>query len=428
LFKTTLSIPYNKAIIEKSTILVVLTPKLNDNDRKDYFDIIKVMFEFYSAGRLIFGSGTFSQIGTITKEQGNHALVVLGGNSMRELGIVERLADLLDQNSVQYSFYEGIIHEPTVSTIDTGVKLAKVEQCDIIIGIGGGSVLDTGKAIAGIATNGGSVFDYLEGIGEGKRITKPALPYIAIPTTAGTGSEVTKNAVITSDEHSEKKFKVSIRSPLLLPKVALVDPELTLSLPPEPTASSGLDALTQLIEPYVSKSANPLTDALAIYGIKLIGEALSEAYHNGANLIAREKMALAAVLSGFALANAGLGAVHALARPLGAYYQIPHGVACAILLPYIMELNLGTNLEKYAKVGMALTGKQERKSELAATSGLKYICHLNRKLNIPNDFKQYKIKPAVLPLLIAGAQGASLQDNPRILSVLELKALLQKLC
>lgn len=384
------------------------------------------MFEFYSAGKLIFGSGTFSQIGTIAKEQGNHALIVLGGNSLRKIGVVDRLTKLLDQHSVQYTFYEGITFEPTVSTIDTGVKVAKKNSCDMVIAIGGGSVLDTGKAIAGIVTNSGSVFDYLEGVGKGKEITRSALPCIAIPTTAGTGSEVTKNSVISSDL-SHLKFKVSIRSLFLIPKIALIDPELTLTLPPEQTAYSGLDALTQLIEPYVSKKAQPITDALAIYGIRLIAESLSEAYRNGSNLAAREKISLAALFSGFALANAGLGAVHALARPLGAYYQIPHGLACAIFLPHIMELNLESTLKKYAEIGRTLTEKHYRKKETAAVAGLEFVKKLNVELNVPNDLKPFKINPADIPVLIQGAQGSSLCDNPRSFSDEELNELLQNL-
>lgn len=385
------------------------------------------MFEFYSAGRLIFGSGTFSQIGTIAKGQGTNALVILGKGALRKSGIVNRLVKLLEENDIRFSFFEGLAFEPDINTIDHGVELAKEIGCHFIIGIGGGSVLDTGKAIAGIVTNGGSVFEYLEGVGLGKEIIHPALPYIAVPTTAGTGSEVTKNAVIGSSSPI-KKFKVSIRSPLLIPKIAVVDPELTLSLPPEPTAYSGLDALTQLIEPYVSKNANPFTDALAISGIKLVGESLSDAFHSGTNIVAREKMALAALYSGYALANAGLGAAHALARPLGAYYQIPHGLACAILLPAIMELNMQFRLHKYADIGRALTGKPFGNQDIAAIAGLEAVRKLNSELKVPKDFKSYHIKSADIPIIIQGAQGASLRDNPRALSDKELSDLLINLC
>jgi alcohol dehydrogenase class IV len=382
------------------------------------------MFEFYSAGKVIFGSGTFSQFGNLAQVHGTRALLVLGGSSLRKTGVVDRMVKLLEQNSVRYSFYEGINYEPEIETIDTGVAIVKETGCDVVVAVGGGSVLDTGKAIAGVVTNGGSVFDYLEGVGAGKEITKPALPFIAIPTTAGTGSEVTKNSVISS---KEKKFKVSIRSPLLIPKVALVDPELTVSLPPEPTAYSGLDALTQLIEPYVSKKANPITDAFASHGIRLVADSLSQAYHDGGNLAAREKMAVAALLSGYTLANAGLGAVHALARPLGAYYSIPHGLACAILLPYIIELNLNFNLQKYAEIGEVLTKQYYRNQETAAGAGVEFVRNLNKELNVPKDFKRFHINPDDISVLIQGAQGASLRDNPRTFSIEELTDLLKEL-
>ncbi|MFB3896775.1 MAG: iron-containing alcohol dehydrogenase [bacterium] len=384
------------------------------------------MFEFYSAGRLIFGTGSFSQLGPVAKSEGNTALIVLGKNALRQSGIVNRLVKQLEENNIQYTFFEGLAHEPDVETIDKGVELAKSSGCQLIIGIGGGSVLDTGKAIAGMVTNDGTVIDYLEGVGRGKQFVHPALPYIAIPTTSGTGSEVTKNAVISSS-NPNNKYKVSIRSPLLIPKIALLDPELTVSLPPEPTAYSGLDALTQLIEPYVSNNANPFTDTLAISGIKLVGESLSDAYQTGDNLAAREKMMLAALFSGYALANAGLGAVHALARPLGAYYLIPHGLACAILLPVIMELNLKYRMDKYAEIGIALTGKPFENEDIAAYAGLDAVQKLNQELKVPKDFKAYQIKPADIPLLIEGAQGASLRDNPRELAKADLTALLHKL-
>jgi alcohol dehydrogenase class IV len=385
------------------------------------------MFEFYSADRLIFGSGSFSQLGIIAKQQGTNALVILGKNALRKTGIINRLVKLLEENNIRFSLLEGLAHEPDVDTIDHGVEYAKTIGCHFIIGLGGGSVLDTGKAIAGIITNGGTVTDYLEGVGKGKEFIHPALPYIAIPTTSGTGSEVTKNAVISSSDPIIK-FKVSIRSPILIPKIALLDPELTLSLPPEPTAYSGLDALTQLIEPYVSHKANPFADALSISGIRLIGESLSDAYHSGTNLVAREKMAIAALFSGYALANAGLGAVHALARPLGAYYQIPHGLACAILLPEVMDLNLKYQLFKYADIGRALTGKPLENQDIAAYAGLDAVRKLNEELKVPKDFKAYQIKTADIPLLIEGAQGASLRDNPRELSDEDLTILLNKLC
>jgi len=203
--------------------------------------------------------------------------------------------------------------EPSLSTIREGVALAKTERCDFVVGFGGGSAIDAGKAIAAMLTNPGDVLDYLEIIGQGKVLKSNSAPFLAIPTTAGTGSEVTRNAVLASPEH---RLKVSLRSPYLQPRIALVDPELALELPAALTATTGLDALTQLIEAYVSCRANPMTDALCAEGIRRAARSLRRACDDGHNLAAREDMALASLLSGIALANAGLGAVHGFAGPI----------------------------------------------------------------------------------------------------------------
>jgi alcohol dehydrogenase class IV len=226
--------------------------------------------------------------------------------------------------------------EPTAALADQGARLALAAGCEAVVGLGGGSVLDAAKAIASLMTNGGEALDYLELVGRGRTIESPSAPLLAIPTTAGTGSEVTRNAVLSVPE---KRVKVSMRSPLMLPAIALVDPELTLSLPLELTASTGLDALTQLIEAYITPRATPMTDAWALEGIARSAGALAPALRNGTNLEARENLALASLLGGFALANAGLGAVHGIAAPLGGLRPVPHGVACALLLPHVLELN-----------------------------------------------------------------------------------------
>jgi alcohol dehydrogenase class IV len=227
--------------------------------------------------------------------------------------------------------------EPELSTIDQGTALAKKEKCGLVIGFGGGSALDAAKAIAAMMTNDGELLDYVEIIGRGKTLTKPSAPFIAIPTTAGTGSEVTRNAVLSSPEH---KLKVSLRSPLMLARVAIVDPELTCDLPPALTASTGLDALTQLIEPFVCSRANPLTDGLCVEGIRRAAQSLRTAFNDGKNKFAREDMAVASLFGGLALANAGLGAVHGFAGPIGGSFSAPHGAICAALLPHIMAMNL----------------------------------------------------------------------------------------
>ncbi|MBN2089138.1 iron-containing alcohol dehydrogenase, partial [candidate division KSB1 bacterium] len=256
-------------------------------------------FEFMSANRIIFGSGNFNQVGKLASQFGNKALIV---TNLPAGAILERLEKQLSECQLHYK-YLSISNEPTITLIDDGASIVRSQTFDVIIGIGGGSAIDTGKALAGLASNPGSVLDYLEGVGIGAEIKQSPLPYLAIPTTAGTGAEVTKNAVIAS---FEQKFKKSMRSPLLLPRIALVDPELTVTLPPEPTACSGMDALTQCIEAYTSKKSQPFTDILALEGIRLARSSLLIAYRDGKNLIAREEMSLCSLLSGLALANAGL--------------------------------------------------------------------------------------------------------------------------
>jgi len=290
--------------------------------------------EFYAPGKIIFGPGGLSQVGVEAKRLGIKILVVLGRSAMRKSGALDRLIHLLEDNNLEYIIYENIPSDPTAETVDTGASLARKEICNLVIALGGGSVLDAGKAISAMATNEGSVADYQEIEGKGRKLKTKPLPFIAIPTTSGTGSEATSNAVITNTKLALKK---SIRDFSLIPEVALVDPELTLSLPPLTTAICGGDALTQCIESYLGKKSQEITDALALHAIELIGKSLVKAVKDGKNLEARKDMAMAALLSGLCLSNSGLGAAHALSHPLGVYYKIPHGLSCAVLLPYVIE-------------------------------------------------------------------------------------------
>jgi alcohol dehydrogenase class IV len=282
-------------------------------------------FEFATATRIIFGESTAATLPDLARTFGTRPLVVTGSSRERARALVSAL-------SAETFAVSG---EPTVDLVREGARQARDAACDVVISIGGGSVIDAGKAIAIIATNGGEPLEFLETVGKGRTITVPPLPFIAVPTTAGTGSEVTRNAVLGSTEHG---VKASLRSPLMLPRVALVDPELTYGLPPEVTAFTGLDALTQLIEPYVSIRANPLVDAICVAGIERIAGALRRAYHNGADRDARHDMALASLFGGLALANAGLGVVHGFAAPLGGQWKAPH---CTASVPsYSVEIKL----------------------------------------------------------------------------------------
>jgi len=380
-------------------------------------------FEFYTANRIIFGENSLEKIKEIAPEMGKRALIVLGGGSLRECGVVNRLTRILREIGIEYFFYEGVDKEPEVETIDDGVNLALDYEVDMVIGMGGGSVVDTGKAISGLCTNGGSVLSYLEGVGEGKKITKPSLPYIAIPTTSGTGAEVTKNAVIRS---AKMKFKKSIRSFHLIPNIAIVDPILTISLPPYVTAYCGMDALTQLIEPYVSKKSQPFTDALSIYGIPYIARSLAKAVKDGNDIEARTDMSLGSLLSGCSLANSGLGAAHGIAASIGAHFGIPHGLACGIMLPYVMEINISSNIEKFAHIGEALTGVRFDDEKKAASAGIEFVRNLSEKVGVPSNLKGYGIEKKDIPALVRGSHGSSMRGNPVDLSDDQIGELIER--
>jgi alcohol dehydrogenase class IV len=312
--------------------------------------------------------------------------------------------------------------EPTVDAVRRGVEAACEAGADLVIALGGGSAIDAGKAIAALVANGGDVLDYLEVIGKAQPLARPSLPFIAIPTTAGTGSEVTRNAVLASPEHG---VKASLRGPFLLPRLAVVDPELTYALPPAITASTGLDALTQLIEPYVSVRANPMTDALCLQGMRRVAGALRRAWRDGNDREARRDMALASLFGGLALANAGLGAVHGFAAPVGGMFPAPHGAVCAALLPHAMEVNIralgarasaGDALARYVEVARTLTGDAEARAE----DGAAWVGRLSRELEIPG-LAAYGVDRKDVPALVEkAALASSMKGNPIALTPEEM--------
>lgn len=384
--------------------------------RKDMFP-----FEFATANRIIFGAGKLNELGKLIEGNAKRVLFVRGGSS----DAIPRAREILSAAGIPFTEFQ--VHgEPTIDVVRAGVKIAR--DCDLIIGLGGGSVIDTGKAIAALVTNPGDIFDYLEVIGRGQPLVNAPLPYIAIPSTAGTGAEVTRNAVI---ESPEQNVKVSLRSPLMLPRVALVDPELTYTLPPEVTASSGLDALTQLIEPFVSIRANPLTDAICREGMAHAARSLRRAYENGADQEAREGMALASLFGGLALANAGLGAAHGFAGPLGGMLHAPHGVLCARFLPLVMEANIKAMqlrqtehpaLARYVEIARILTGEKE----VTALNGVKWTSELVDTLRILR-LSAYGMKAEDFPEAVQKTQQASsFKGNPIVLNEKELTEVLEK--
>jgi alcohol dehydrogenase class IV len=350
-------------------------------------------FDFFNVPRIVFGRGQLKRLGEFIPP-GARPLLIYNGRPIE-------------------GSYAAKVHqrgEPTVADIDAALTIAREANCNFVIGQGGGSAIDAAKAVAGLLANGGVATDYMEVIGAGKRITKRAVPWIAIPTTAGTGAEVTRNAVIGAPE---KKFKASIRSEHLMARVALIDPELGVDVPPEVTARSGADALCQCIEAYVSSGANPLTDAIALQGIELAGRYLKRVYDNGQDLEAREGMALAALIGGIALTNAGLGAVHGFAAPLGANFPIPHGAICGVLLPHVIRSNRSHGVLKYADVDKALG---------ADAAG--FCAALVEQLTLPPLASFGLAQSDIAPMVALAKRASSMRYNPVVLDDTELAEIL----
>lgn len=378
-------------------------------------------FEFATANRIIFGAGTLAEVGPLAKSMGRRALLAVGTAPER----VQPLLDALAAHGMSRTILE-VSGEPDLALVRRGVQQAKNTGCDLVIGFGGGSAMDAGKAIAALTTNGGDPLDYLEVIGQGEPITVPPLPVIAIPTTAGTGAEVTRNAVLASPE---QRVKASLRSPLMLPRVALVDPVLTYSMPPEVTASTGLDALTQVIEPFVSARANPLTDALCREGMQRAAHSLRRACDNGDDAAAREGMTIASLFGGLALANAGLGVVHGIASVIGGMFPAPHGAVCARLLPAVMAINVralqerqpqSEALRRYDEVARLLTGD----ASAAASDGVAWVQQLCRDLRIP-PLSAYGVAARDIPTIVEKSLAASsTKANPILLTVDEMREIL----
>jgi alcohol dehydrogenase class IV len=378
-------------------------------------------FEFATANRILFGQGLIERAAPLAASFGRHALIVTGSTSDQAASLIEQLKS---QSVAAVTL--SVAGEPSLETVQDGRRIARANNCDVIIGLGGGSAIDTGKAIAALITNPGDPLDYLEVIGRGQAITQTPLPYIAIPPTAGTGSEVTRNAVLASHKHH---VKVSLRSPLMLPRVAIIDPELTYSLPPAITASTGLDALTQLIEPYTCNAPNPLVDAICREGMQRAARSLRRVYQDGSDVAAREDMSIAALFGGMALANAKLGAVHGFAGPFGGLFPAPHGMICARLLPFVVEANVralqarephSTVLQRYAEVAHLLTGR----STAGASDAITWLHQLCADLDVA-PLSQFGFTPQDIPAVVAQAQKASsMKGNPLALTEEELRVIL----
>jgi len=380
-------------------------------------------FEFLSAGRIVFGSGTAQTLGERAKALGARALWVTGRDRAR-VAVLERQ---LQHAGIELAVIS-VAAEPRVEDALAAVEAGKRIGAQLVIACGGGSVLDLGKAAAALLANPRDPYDFLEVVGRGQPLTAPALPLIAVPTTAGTGAEVTKNAVLASTEHA---VKASLRHDSMLPAVALIDPQLTLSMPPAVTAATGLDAFTQCLEPFVSCQHNPLTDALALEGLKRGARSLRLAFRDGSNLAAREDMALCSLFGGLALANAKLGAVHGLAAPLGGQLAAPHGAVCARLLPLVMQTNVAALraraphsplLRRFEDVARLLTGGASATIE----DGVAFVAELAHELAIP-PLSRYGLTADQIPSLVAkAAVASSTKGNPIVLTSVELTQVLER--
>lgn len=380
-------------------------------------------FDFASPQRILFGPGTFKQAGVLAQGLGRRALVVTGRDPAR----AAPLLDLLRAGGIAVHVFP-VRGEPTTDVVRLGTAQALEFAADLVVGFGGGSPLDAAKAIAVMVTNGGDPLDYLEVVGRGQTLAKASLPMLAIPTTAGTGSEVTRNAVLASPEH---KVKASLRSPSMIPRVAIVDPELTYGVPPAVTASTGLDALTQLIEPFTCNRTNPLVDGFCRDGIARAARSLRRAWANGRDVAAREDMALASLYGGLSLANAGLGVVHGFAGVVGGAFMAPHGAVCAVLLPHAMAVNRAAllarepnspMLARYDEIARLLTGR----TDAVAADGVEWVRELTAALGVPS-LAAHGVARGDVPVLVEKAAAASgTKTNPIQLTRDELAEILAR--
>jgi alcohol dehydrogenase class IV len=380
------------------------------------------VFEFATAATILFGEGVVDQLPDVVGRFGRRVLVVAGAAPER----VAAAVDMLERGGSDVAWVR-VHHEPTVEQVEAGLVAARQHSADVVLAIGGGSVLDTAKAVAAVATNPGNLLDYLEVVGRGLPLHCPGIPCIAVPTTSGTGAEVTRNAVIDVPRHATK---VSLRGANLLPRVALLDPRLTLSVPADITASTGFDALTQVIEPYVSNRHNPMTDALATAGIELAARALRRAYHQGDDIAARSDMAMVSLWGGMCLANARLGAVHGLAGPIGGMFHAPHGAICAALLGPVMRANAAAcsrqqtgeaTLWRYAEIARLVTGDGSATVE----AGISWVERLANELGIRSLGQLGVTSGSFGDIVERAMRASSMQGNPVRLEPAELSAILE---
>jgi alcohol dehydrogenase class IV len=384
-------------------------------------------FEFFANPRVLFGWGRRTEVGQLARTLGQRAFLVSGSRRLKAQGVIDEIVSSIRGAGVELVSLAAVSREPEVSDVDRAVDDLLAHDTrpgDLILAVGGGSAIDLAKAVAALATNrqGMSVADYLEGVGKSLAIETPPFPVLAVPTTAGTGSEATKNAVISS---TNPPYKKSLRSELMIPRAVLIDPELTVGLPPRVTAHTGMDAITQLIESYLSRRAQPIPRALTLDGLARALPAIETAVSDGANRAGREAMAYAAYLSGMALANSGLGFAHGVAAALGIHCQVPHGLACAVMLPVALRFNHDVRRADLARL-WSLVEPGSRLSEAdSAERFIRCIEAISRNIGIPARLSAIGVEQAMIPALVKSSRGNSMDGNPRDVSDEELTELLE---
>ncbi|BBL71053.1 iron-containing alcohol dehydrogenase [Methylogaea oryzae] len=388
-------------------------------------------FEIARLPRIVFGDGSLARVPALVAQYGRRILLVTGAKSFLQSGHWSELADALRAAGTEWETFT-VAGEPSPQLADEAAGRFRSAGIEVVLGIGGGSVLDAAKAIAGLLRVPNSVMDYLEGVGPELPYAGPSVPFIAVPTTAGTGSEATKNAVLSVQ--GENGFKKSFRHELLVPEYAVLDPQLLASCPPAQIAANGMDALTQLLESYVSTKANPYTDALAMSGMRMVRDSLFAWYEQAAEAqAARGAMLYAALLSGITLAQVGLGSVHGLASPLGAFFPIPHGVACGTMVAVCTEVNIRSlrqrapdspALPKYAHVGKVLAQDMSLDDAAACDHLVNTLRRWTERLDLPR-LSHYGMAAADVAKVVANSRGSSMKTNPIVLTDDEVAECLQ---
>ena len=364
-----------------------------------------MQFNMLFPQKIIFNSGISFKLGSIVKEKILTPLIITGSESLKKSNNYEKIINSFIKEDIDFFEYCGVRGEPTPEIIDKVTNFGVKKNVKSVIAIGGGSVIDTGKAVSALIVNKKGVENYLEGVGKGYKIKNQPLPFIAVPTTAGSGAEATKNAVVTS---RIKKYKKSFRDEKLVAKIIIVDPLLTLSLPKKETAFGGMDAISQLIESYISRKNNIFCQSLSIYYIPKALDAIIKVHNNPNDIEARSMMLISSLVSGICLANSGLGAVHGFASGIGGMYDIPHGLICAVLLPGICQKNSSYVPDIYKDLAQLIN--KDGSNEINKMIDLFY--DINKKLNIPLDFRDFSISPDQAKEIVDRSKGSSMNGNP----------------